>query len=105
MPHEWLDQISQDPLLQMGAIVFVGSQIVDFHNERIGVSPEQAAISIKRARAYEAEYLLTLRKVSSTVTLNDYQHRVLQEYPSGLMTPSVALDRLLYTPKPVAAAN
>src|SRR5574338_1648315 len=50
LPHNWLNEIEVDPVLQMVALVFVGSQIVDFYNRKLlGESGE----SIKRARAHE----------------------------------------------------
>lgn len=95
LPHHWLDDLKRDPVLQMGAIVFVGSQIMDFYNRRLITEAEQ---SIKRARAYEAEFLLTSRRQSPHLVLNDYQQRILNDYPEGLSSPGV--QDMLYVSKP-----
>jgi hypothetical protein len=94
LPHNWLDELKRDPVLQMGALVFVGSQIVDFYNRRL---MDQAEQSIKRARAHEAEFLLTSKRHVPHLVFNDYQKKVLEDFPEGVSTLAV-LD-LLYTSK------
>src|SRR5271154_7022345 len=53
VPHEWEKMIEEDAVCQLGALVFVGSQAVDYYNGRVGHEPEAMTM---RARANEAEY-------------------------------------------------
>lgn len=96
LPFKWLDMVHEDLLMQLGALVFTGSQAVDFYNEIIR-GEEDSRKSNQRGRAYEAEFLLTLQK--SGATLNEYQKKTLEEYPEGLASPTAA--DLQYTSKPV----
>jgi len=99
MPHNWLQMIGHKPpnsvIYQMGGLVFVGSQAVDFYNGKFLDSPHDVE---KRARAHEAEYLITVDDPIGTVGFNDYQKKLLDEYPKGLATPSIR--SLLYKSKP-----
>lgn len=94
LPHNWLDDVKADPVLQMGALVFVGSQALDFYNQKVGRAPAQGPESVRRARAYEAEYLLTVKKMGPQTKFNDYQKKVLDDFPEGILTP--AIRDLLY---------
>lgn len=96
-PHNWMEQIQQDAVLQMGAVVFVGAQAVDSYNGKLQ-SRASFEDCIKRARAYEAEFLLTLSAHGLTTSFNDYQKKVLEDFPKGLRTDTIV--PLLYTPKP-----
>lgn len=96
LPHEWLTKIEENPLLQLGAIVFVGSQSVDFVHGRVhGVK--------ERAFAYEAEYLKTLQRLLPEWKPTDYQASLLKNYADGLDTESVR--PLLYPMKPIEKLN
>jgi hypothetical protein len=100
LPKNWLEEVRRDPVLQMGALVFVGSQVVDVYNHRL---VDEGPSSIKRARAYEAEFLLHTRKVSPNLSFNEYQQRVMAEYPRGLQ--SEAAQGLLYTSRSFSAPS
>jgi hypothetical protein len=100
VPHGWVAMVQKEPLYQLGALVFVGSQTVDHYNGRVVFEPKAAE---KRARAHEAEFLLTVKKLSPMTALNDWQHGVLRDFPEGLATERVR--PLLYTPKPVVAPS
>jgi hypothetical protein len=78
MPHQWLERVKVDVVNETGAIVFVGSQAVDFYNDRIR---DRTAM---RGAAYEAEYLLTAKKLSPSYVFNEYQRGVLEDFPEGL---------------------
>lgn len=95
IPHNWVAMIDENPTYQLGALVFVGSQAVDFYNSRILRESEAAK---KRARAYEAEYLITLRDAGPSRPLNEWQEGLLRDFPVGLRTESVV--PLLYRHKP-----
>ncbi len=83
-PLNWVEMVGQDPIMQMGALVFVGSQAIDYANDRF--SNDQKNV-LPRASAYEAEYLNTVRSLSSSWEPCAYQTAVLQEFPEGLATP------------------
>jgi uncharacterized protein (DUF3820 family) len=82
-PSNWIDLIQKDPVCQMGAVVFVGSQAADQYNDRLSTL-EQGQESSRRARAYEAEYLHTIRKLARGHEFNAYQKAVLADMPEGL---------------------
>ncbi len=94
IPHRWVEMVHENPVYQLGALVFVGSQAVDFYNGRI-VSESEAAK--KRARANEAEYIITLREAVPDLKLNEWQEGELAEFPEGRRTETV--KPLLYTYK------
>ena len=93
-PHNWAEMTAKNPLMELGAIVLVGSQAVDFYNGR--VLTDGSGVMMHRARSYEAEYI---RSLGSAVKLTDYQQELLREFPHGFDT------RLDYKRKPVAPMN
>ncbi len=99
-PVDWVAQIKEDAVYQMAAVVFVGSQAVDCYNDLIKTREEARQI-LRRARLYEAEYLLTLRQVAKDYKLNDYQESVLKEFPKGL----ASVPSLVYVSKPFVAPS
>jgi hypothetical protein len=98
LPVEWVRRIEEDPVMQTGALIFLGSQAVDYWNGRIS-PPGKVQI---RARAYEAEFLLKYKAANPEWEPNDYQQRVLQHFPQGLESTPMLLCK--YDPKPYAAA-
>ena len=86
MPHHWVDMIHENPLYQLGALVFVGSQAVDYYNRRFMNEPEAVEA---RAKAYEAELLVTLQKAGADLKLNEWQQRELRNYPDGIRSESI----------------
>jgi hypothetical protein len=93
-PHRWLNMIAENAPYQLGALVFVGSQAVDYYNGRVLIDPEALKT---RARAYEAEYLISLTADAPEYKLNAYQREILEDFPYGLGTASV--KPLLYKHK------
>lgn len=83
-PQKWADMVRKDPIMQLGALVFVGSQAVDYANDRF--LTDQTNVKL-RASAYEAEFLNTVRSLTPNWEPCDYQTSVLQEFPDGLATP------------------
>jgi hypothetical protein len=87
MPHRWLDMVAADAVMQTGAVLFVGSQAVDF-GDGLLVGQGQHLIShtesVERARVFEAEYLLAVLEKTPGWKPNDYQARLLTEWPEGL---------------------
>ena len=98
-PDNWVSQIQADALYQMGAIVFVGSQAVDFYNGLMSTK-EEARKVLFRARLYESEYLRTLQGIEGH-SFNPYQQAILHEYPEGL----ASAPSLVYTSKPFVAPS
>jgi len=92
MPLRWLARVKADIVHETGGIVFVGSQAADFYNGRIR---DQTA---SRAAAYEAEYILTFKRLEPSYKLNEYQLGVLKEFPEGLASEKA--KPLLYQRKP-----
>jgi hypothetical protein len=80
MPMNWYGMICSDPVFQMGAIVFILSQCVDYWHKKF--MDQESMLS--RAYAYEAEYLLVARTMNPQIELNGYQKKVLDNYPKGL---------------------
>jgi hypothetical protein len=93
MPANWVDLVHKDVVYQLGALVYVGSQAVDAYNAK-PLGPDV----VTRARAHEAEFLLTQRRALAGWRPNAYQRHLLRDYPKGLDSPSVV--SLLYTSKP-----
>lgn len=91
VPKSWSRLICRDPITQLGALVFVCSQTVDFYHDRLTIDPSNIRL---RAHAYEAEYLNTVQQLSPTWELTDYHIQVMAEYPDGLATPKA--NRVIY---------
>jgi hypothetical protein len=87
LPRNWPQMAADDPFMQLGAILFVGAQVVDFYNDRL-VGNRVARF---RWGAYEAELLFTLARILSDWKPNEYQREVLARYPDGLDTSGVEL--------------
>lgn len=87
VPPKWEKLIQEDPVCQLGALVFVGSQAVDYYNGRVGYEPEAMK---RRARANEAEFLMTIKTDTPAHKMNDWQASVLEEFPEGLSSPRIA---------------
>jgi hypothetical protein len=94
VPHRWLEMIKEDPVMQLGALIFVGSQVTDYYNNRI-MTRENNELSKQRATSYEAEYLRLIQ--GSNFKFNSYQESVLKKYPNGFDT-SLAYERKPVTP-------
>lgn len=94
-PINWLDMIEKDHVYQMGALVFIGSQAVDYYNNRLLNDP---AVARQRAYIYEAEYSHTVKNLTPDWQPNANQNRMMKEYPAGLKTP--AIEGLIYKSRP-----
>ena len=98
LPKDWPKMVADDPFMQLGAILFVGAQVVDFYNDRLLGD----LTARPRWEAYEAELLRTLvRILPMSWTPNTYQREVLRRYPDGLDTAGVEL----YTVPPYETAR
>ena len=97
IPRSWSQMVADDPFMQLGAILFVGAQAVDFYNDRL-IDDRGAH---RRWHAYEAELLRTLRTSLLRWEPNEYQREILVRYPDGLDSKDVEL----YPFKPYEAAR
>jgi hypothetical protein len=91
IPKAWPQMVEDDPFMQIGAILFVGAQVVDFYNARLVDDPAARV----RWEAYEAELLRTLKTWLPHWAPNGYQREVMTRYPDGLDTAGVDLYTLL----------
>lgn len=96
IPKIWPQMVEHDPFMQLGAILFVGAQVVDFYNERLLDSTGRA-----RWEAYEAELYRALVQMLPSWKPNEYQREILDLYPDGLDTLGVDL----YAPPPFEQAR
>lgn len=87
IPKDWPTRVDDDTFLQLGAIVFVGAQVVDFYNDRLFDDPTARI----RWQAYEAEFLHSLASILARWTPNEYQREVMRRYPRGLDSSGVEL--------------
>ena len=96
LPLNWLDLFQEDPIFQLGSVLYTGSQAVDFYNGRLS---QDAVRSCNLAQAHEAELLKFVAREMPEYGLDAYQLRVLEKYPQGLDTPGA--KELLYPLAPV----
>lgn len=101
VPEKWLDVIVDRPVDQLGGVVFVGSQAVDFYNGKIDGTNQARNEVVARSLAYEADFILTAQKELPALVLTQGQETTLKRYPEGLATAAVTPH--LYTHKPVPA--
>ena len=88
IPKSWPQMVEEDgSFMQLGAILFVGAQVVDFYNDRLFGDPAARG----RWHAYEAELLRTLRQLLPSWKPNDYQRQALEKYPDGLDSAGITL--------------
>lgn len=101
IPQAWPEMVVADPFMQLGAILFVGTQVVDFYNDRLIGDPGAEP----RWLAYEAEFLRTLGTWLPEWSPNAYQREALAKYPDGINTAGVELYAYKpYAPPPRGAA-
>ena len=87
IPKSWPQMVADDPFMQLGAILFVGAQVVDFYNDRL-IGDHGAR---RRWNAYEAELLRTLKTALPSWKPKAYQCEVLRRCPDGLDGKDVEL--------------
>lgn len=94
-PVGWSSMAESDPWMAMGALVYCGSQCVDWFNERLVGQMEEAG---RRAQAYEATYLHAL---GSRLKPNAYQREVMSKFPGGISDVSELLYECREVPAPL----
>ena len=93
LPPFWNKMIKEDPVMQLGAVVYSGSKAIDFYNNVI-----DAGTLDPRAELYESEYLRTVKQIAPDYEFNAYQKKVIAKYPAGLDSEGAA--SLKYESKP-----
>lgn len=97
IPENYKSQFEQDPIFVLGGIVYNGSHCRDYFNGLFKPGANHAVIQ-RRARMYEAEFLLHMRVTGAA--LNEYQKTVCGDFPLGLATD----PELLYDSQPTPMA-
>ena len=93
VPHDWDKQCRQRRVFCTGGLVWAASQCRDFYNGRMQKTDETV---LPRARGYESEYYLTLATARKELFKpNEYQKRIMDNYPDGLES----VKHLLYPRK------
>lgn len=90
-PKNWPDMIAKDSVFQLGAVIYVSSQVIDAYNDKLEDAP-------KRAASYESEYLLSLKNTGFN-QFNEYQRGIIRDFPNGIE------KSLLYVRRPVIVMN
>jgi len=108
VPIYWGLMVDQNSVEQTGALLFCVSQAIDYYNKKIKapdkLTKEEKKAAEMRARAHEAEFLLWLQ-TKGALQPNEYQKKVIEEYPQGLKTESVLPVLYEYMPVPKAGAT
>jgi hypothetical protein len=105
LPVDYISQVETNATSAFGALVFIGSQVRDLYNGRI--TPLSSQDTLERAKAYEAEYFSTLRKLGEKIghpleLRSEYEQELMQKYPKGI----ASIDQsLFYEPKATPPAR
>ena len=85
IPTDFLQQINEDPVFQLGVISYMASQCRDFYCGKIAEDNREVNA---RAQAFEAETLLTLQEMATreqvVLSFGPLQHKYLATFPNGL---------------------
>ena len=90
VPEDWIEMFIDDPIFQLGATLYAGSQAVDFYNGLL----EPADESADRGAAHEAELIKLSLYEYPGYELDEYQKTLLEWYPEGLNSPRA--KKLMY---------
>lgn len=96
VPSDWLEMFLEDPIYQLGGVLYTGSQAVDYYNGRLTAVP---STSTSLAQAHEAEMLRLALQEFPAYQLDSYQETLLEKFPDGLNSPKA--KELLYPLAPV----
>lgn len=98
LPPFWKKMVKEDPIMQLGAVIYSGSKAIDFYNNIL-----DAGTLDPRAQMFEAEYLRTVKREEPSFQFNAYQKQVLANFPKGLDDEKAAPYR--YESKPFFVAQ
>lgn len=90
-PEQFFEDMQQTPIGRLGELVYIASHVTDFLSNRFDDQLER----VNRAKAYEVEYLNTVKRIALSWSPETYQTKIFKEYPEGLDTPGVRW----YSPK------
>lgn len=103
VPTNFLEQMEEDPVNQLGIIAYMASQCRDSYCGEITGDHDKSEESRERARAFEVEALLTLQKMATTegltLTFNDLQQQYLGKFPEGIksLPPKLSYPTPMYS--------
>lgn len=104
VPANWLDLMNTIPTVLMGGLAYVASEAKDFYNDRLKSEVDIAYEKncgknavVCRSLCHEAELYLWLSKNDSEFSPNEYQAKIMGEYPNGIGSIP---EGLRYEPKP-----
>jgi hypothetical protein len=76
--------------VQLGAMIFNGSHMVDFYHDKYDVQNRASFKKVRdRAFAFEAEYLRLIGRNGRDSSFTDYQKSILRDFPDGVNTAGV----------------
>lgn len=99
LPPNWQEQIKEDPNTQMGGVVYILSQAVDYLHGKNDLGPEFEHVetdSDVRATLYEATFLriVSMTEASRKYPFTARSQALIAHYPKGIDGPEG--ERLLY---------
>lgn len=80
MPPTWFDMAKKEPLMQLGAIVYIASHAKDYWNKKLGEE------SIPRGQSLEVELIKRMIKKYGEIPLTGYQNYILRQFPEGVIS-------------------
>lgn len=91
IPDNFYELYQKDAVYMTGAFVFCASQAKDFclSGKEFSSKEEAEEFSkevLARSQSYEAEYLLTIQRITPNWKPNDYQTFLMKKYPEGINT-------------------
>lgn len=93
LPSNLAELLQSDMTTQLGTLVFIGSQAIDYVQERFLTETNS---SDTRAKSYEAEFLMCARGNAAFWEPNSYQLDLLQKFPEGVSSQEAL--KVLYCP-------
>lgn len=91
-PPDWIKMIKEDPVMQLGGVLFCSSQATDFYNGRHLIEPQEL---LTRAQMYEARFLRGM----PSEKLNAYQKDIVAKFEGKIDS------KLLYERKNVEVVS
>jgi len=86
LPPDFPRQVKENPVFQLGIVAYMSSQTRDYYTGRIKGNNSEEINAM--ARAFEAEALLTLKKMAEEEEIilhfNGLQRGILEQFPKGL---------------------
>jgi len=96
IPIDFVEQFRENPIRQLGALVYIASQARDFYNGRYYDRRQMK----HRAYAFEAEFVLTMQLIDPEFVPDEYQRQIIGHLPLGLrsLPPALSYESMPYPP-------